>query len=97
MSKGLLRCWTMDPPRHDAIGRRLLRKTGGWIVGEIVKLLRDLPKDVAFMSLDSSEDLFDVSHVELVVDESEISLLLCVLSCSGICMVTVIGGEMLFV
>ena len=65
----------MDPTWHDAIGRRLLRKTGGWIVGEIVKLLRDRPKDVAFMSLDSSEDVFDVSHAALVVDDSEISLL----------------------
>ena len=71
----MLRCLTIDPPRHDVIGRRLLRKTGGWIVGEIVKLLLDRPKDVAFMSLDSSEDIFDVSHAALVVDDSEISLL----------------------
>ena len=71
----MLRCWILDPLRHDLIGRMLLGNTGGWIVGVMVKLLPDLPIYVVFMSLDSSEDAFDVSHASLVADDSEISLL----------------------
>ena len=66
MSRGMLRCWTLDSPWHAPIRRRLL--TGGWIVVEGVKLLPDISIAVVFMSLDSSEDTFDVSHAALLVD-----------------------------
>ena len=72
MSRGICRCCALDPSRDDLLGRRLPRQTCGWMIGEGVKLLAGLSKEVAGMSFDSAENAFDRSYT--VTDDTEISM-----------------------
>ena len=62
MSRGMLRCWTLDPSWDDLIERRLPRKTCVWMIGEGIELLAGLSKEVAVKAYDSSKNAFDLSY-----------------------------------
>ena len=62
MSRGMLRCCTTDPG--------LRRCTVGWMVGDVVKIVNGVSKDVVRISQDGYEDAFTLSHDAFVIDDS---------------------------